>query len=291
MAMPRSVRRFLCSALIPLLFGVSACATLSGQAEKDVRMAEVQYDLGVTALQNGKFESAIPHLLKAISLDPKMFYAHNALGLVWWKKDRLDDAQACFENAVRIKPDFSDGWNNIGALAMQRHDLAKAKTAFEKVLADPVYSTPYVTRANLGWLYHMQGDDKAALAQLREALAIDESYCAAHKFTAALYEESGKKDDAALAWKEFARVCPEEPEALYQTGRMQLEDGDAQGAARSFARCQAYARKINRDHVFIKTCAMSARGLPPLSPEEQAQIAKITEPTNAPPMPEAKDIR
>src|SRR4051794_35931714 len=154
--MLRSTYRSSCSVsvgLVIFMLSLGGCASMRGQSERDTRMAEVQYDLGVTAFQNSRYEPAITYLREAIELDPGYFYAHNALGLVWWKKDKLDEAQASFERAVQVKPDFSDAWNNLGALAMQRKDFAKAKTAFEKVLADPIYSTPYVTHANLGWLY------------------------------------------------------------------------------------------------------------------------------------------
>src|SRR4051794_36460573 len=102
--------RFSALFLTCLLLG-SGCASLQARSEKDMRLAEVHYDLGVTAFQNGKYESALDNYQKAIALDPALSDAQNAIGLVWWKKDKLDEAKAAFERAVQLRPDFSDAWN------------------------------------------------------------------------------------------------------------------------------------------------------------------------------------
>ena len=53
-------------------------------------------------------------LAKALALDPSLATAHNNLGLVHLREKRADQALACFEEAVRLRPGFATARINRG---------------------------------------------------------------------------------------------------------------------------------------------------------------------------------
>jgi len=48
-----------------------------------------------------------------VKLDPTLADAHNSLGVVLFKKGRVNEAITQFQEAVRLKPDFSEAQNNL----------------------------------------------------------------------------------------------------------------------------------------------------------------------------------
>jgi type IV pilus assembly protein PilF len=271
-----------------LASGAGCVHTLS---EKDRQLSETHYDLCVNAFQYQRVEEALENCNQAVFLNPDNPEAHNGLGLVWWSKHGLPKAKFEFEKAVELKPDFSDAWNNLGALSIEMKDFALAKASFEHALGNPLYKTPYSARANLGWVYHLQGDHKRALEMIKEALQTEPNYCMGYKQLAQVQEAVGKADAAEQSWIAFARYCGTDPEAQYQAGRIHQSRSQPFEAAKSYLRCMKSAQKISQSHILVKTCTDALNALPALSPEEEEQLKKAVEKTESEaPSTESHDI-
>lgn len=78
-------------------------------------------------------EKIIKHLSNAISIDSNYIDAINSLGEVYsMAQNNQDKAIEQFRRAVTIKPDFADGWYNLGYAYFQKSDYAKALVGFKK---------------------------------------------------------------------------------------------------------------------------------------------------------------
>jgi tetratricopeptide (TPR) repeat protein len=66
---------------------------------------------------------------KAIEVNPQCVRAHNNLGAVLFEQDKLDQAEAEFQQAKSIK-DHDIVNNNLGAIALKRGQIPSAKEAF-----------------------------------------------------------------------------------------------------------------------------------------------------------------
>src|SRR4029077_7781097 len=53
-----------------------------------------------------RFEEAQADYEKSIALDPSLAETHNNLGLLHWRFGRLEQAFACFDRALALRPDF-----------------------------------------------------------------------------------------------------------------------------------------------------------------------------------------
>jgi len=73
----------------------------------------------VLLVKQGKLDGALGPLSRAVSLDPKEFEAHWALGRALALKERYPDAVESFQKAVAIAPARSDAHYQLG-LALKR---------------------------------------------------------------------------------------------------------------------------------------------------------------------------
>lgn len=84
--------------------------------------------LGVIEYQNGRCESAVTLLQKAVAMAPDAAGLHCNLGLALQQLNRRDEALASHDRALALRPDFAEAHNNRGnvLLDMQRPDQAAA---------------------------------------------------------------------------------------------------------------------------------------------------------------------
>jgi Flp pilus assembly protein TadD len=59
-------------------------------------------------------DEAIPQFQEAIRLKPDYAEAYNNLGTALAAKGRLEEAIGRFQEAVRLKPDYAEARNNLG---------------------------------------------------------------------------------------------------------------------------------------------------------------------------------
>lgn len=242
----------------------AGCAHTPVPTQKDLEAAEIHYDLGVNAVNNGRIQEALKEFQSAVRMNPSLPEAHNALGLVLhWSFGRLDEARRHFDKALELRPSYPEAENNLGTLLAAQGDVQGARAAFERALADPLYTTPYIAQANLAWVVHLQGDSETGERLARAALIAKPDYCMGHRQLARLLDAKGESLEAEAHWEAFARHCPEEPEALLRMAALHVQRGQPVDAARALRTCleKAGARPIAAD------CRTALRRLPPL-PEE-----------------------
>ena len=85
-------------------------------------------DAGRLALQSGKIETAAPHLLRAVELDPTLPGAQHQLGLLLFRLHGLPAAFAAFRTAERLDPGhaFGEALLHAGRCAFLLGDVAGA---------------------------------------------------------------------------------------------------------------------------------------------------------------------
>jgi type IV pilus assembly protein PilF len=272
----RSPARIVAVSALVLVVG-TACAHLP--SDKEIDQGHTQYDLGVNEMTYGRYEAALDFFQRSVEFNPNFADVHMGLGLLWWRKAKFDGATENYrkartelERAVELRPLFSDAWNNLGALCIELKDFTCAISSLKMALSDAIYKTPYTARSNLGWVYHLQGHDRDALAQIREALVAEPTYCVGHKQLAAVLEDMKKHEEAAEEWAAFAKYCADDPDAQFHLGKLHGERGEPEESAMAFLRCRLRALKANPSHMLIQSCTDELNKLPPLPPEVMVRI-------------------
>ncbi len=134
---------------------------------------------------------------KATEVDPKCVRAHNNLGAMLFKMDKLDEAEAEFKTAKGIK-DHDIVNNNLGAVALKKGDIEAAKEAFTASLG-----AGSKVNYNLGIVNIIEGDYEAAM----NYFGSEPSFNAA----LAMY----LKGDDEGAWRVLAGLDQESPYRSY----------------------------------------------------------------------------
>ena len=226
--------------MVPLLTGAS-CQPKPD--DKDKEQALLHYDMGVQAYQNGDMRGALMEQQAAVKQDPELDLAHNALGLLY-HVSYGDKEKAIFhyKRALEINPKFSEAYTNLGNVYQNEGRYDDAIPLYEKALSDILYKTPYVAENNLGWCYYKKGQLQQAIDHIKSALVPNPKFCLGHRNLGTIYSETNQPDKALLAFAQFAKYCPDVPDAHYRYGRALLEQKDTEGARREFGQCVEKAK-------------------------------------------------
>jgi Flp pilus assembly protein TadD len=126
--------------------------------------------LGSALLAQGKLDEAIQHYSEALRLKPQFVEAWNNLGLALMMQGKLDEAVPCFAEALRLKPDNATAHKNLGALRLRQGRLDEAA----RHLAEAVRLRPNDAEAHydLGVALMSQEKFDEAVQQFTAALRI-----------------------------------------------------------------------------------------------------------------------
>lgn len=94
--------------------------------------------LGEIALKRGDFETAQKHFKQALEISPLDEAAAYNVGEIFFSNQKIDEAIAYFELAIKIKKDWSKPYNRLGMVYLNKGDLAKARESFQAFITmDP----------------------------------------------------------------------------------------------------------------------------------------------------------
>ncbi|HEY0684936.1 MAG TPA: tetratricopeptide repeat protein [Steroidobacter sp.] len=113
-------------------------------------------------------------------------------------------AQAAYERAVEIEPDFVAAWINLGRLHHARHDEKKAEIVYRRGIQE---CGPNPTLMfNLGVVLEDLGKLDDAIEAYQSAISEDPNMADAHFNLARLYEAQGKEQHAIRHLGQYRRL-------------------------------------------------------------------------------------
>jgi tetratricopeptide (TPR) repeat protein len=163
---------------------------------------------------------------EALRLRPDFAEAHNDLAQLLAKEPgRQEDAIAQFEAALRVEPGHADAQNYLAVLlASQRGRQEDAIDHFEAALRlSPDYAEAHNNLANL--LASLPGRQADAIDQYEAALRIRPDYANAHyNFAVLLAKQPGRQADAALHFRTALKINPNFAPAREALQRLESND-------------------------------------------------------------------
>lgn len=196
-------------------------------------------DLGVFYTKHGRFAEALPHLQKVVQLTPDNYDGYANLGGVYLKLKMHPDAIAKTQQSLSMKPSFK-AYNNLGAIYYVERRYREASEMFKKAteinpkdartwgaLGDAYRWTPQLTRlaaeahrqaielgeqelavkpadaqlrANIA-SWSVAADPEKALREIREALRLNPQDGRVQSLAAAVYEQTGRRNEALAAFQ------------------------------------------------------------------------------------------
>jgi tetratricopeptide (TPR) repeat protein len=170
--------------------------------------------------------------LKAIELDPKMSEPYRLLAALYADTKRYDQALARLGDALKAKPNDTGALMLTGVIYEQKGDNAKARDAYEKVLA--VEPRAAAAANNLAWIYSEYGGDKdkaLQLAQMAKEVAPDDPRVS-DTLGWILYKR-GIYQNALSLLRDSAAKLPDNPQVQYHLGMTYAQLGDQANARKA----------------------------------------------------------
>ncbi len=215
-------------------------ATLPATSARD------EYLLGTSLLARHDLDGAERRLSRAVTLDPRRFWAWFALGLCQHEQGRFTEAAANFAVCTVLEPDFAWPYVNRGLALAAANRLHEALASYDRALqANPDFVEARVNRA----LVSLElGHPQQAVRDLDRVLALgqrDPSILAAR---AEALARLGQREEARRDFAEALRADPDDPALLVAEGFFLLGD-DRVAAASRFRRVLSLHPSHARAHL------------------------------------------
>ena len=135
--MKRMLGWFAVAALATLLSACGASntnirpsSTSSSAGSNGHSPAQINTQLGIAYLQDGRKDMALQQLKKALKQDPDLAQAHNAIAIVYEQLGEIKLAERHYRRALALDPKDSSANNNYGQLLCRAGRYQEAESHF-----------------------------------------------------------------------------------------------------------------------------------------------------------------
>ena len=261
----------LSSAVFFCVIFVNIAGNAAAQTPQDL------YARGMQAARQGKYQQALQHLQRAVTLQPAYAKAHAALGTIYLQHKDFPAAEAALTRALRINPDLVQAEANLAVLYTKTKRLDDAIRVYQNLVRkspeslqvrlgiasayqqaerfpeaidayrESLKRSPNLAAAmtNLASCYEAVEDDEQAIHYYKAALAVEPNLPMANGNLGAIYQEQGELDKALPLLETAIRQNPQFTAARYRLGLVLTKKRKFQRAAAEYQRVIAQ----KRDHV------------------------------------------
>ena len=182
---------------------------LSAENRGDVFMARKMYSEAIEAFSQGS---------------PKDPVLRNKLGIAHHQLLQLDAARKCYEQAIKLKPDYSEAINNLGTVYYAGKSYRRAISQYKKAIKIAPNSASI--HSNLGTAYYARDQIALANEEYRTAMKLDPDVFERHSGYGVLLQERSVADRARFHYMMAAIYAQEGRNDLaLQNLRKSLEEG------------------------------------------------------------------
>jgi len=212
MAQMRLSRKAIPSLLLGIVvIGASACSAAKDREVQRLR-ARATYEQGLGHLSERRVSLGLTSIQEAVRLDPDTALYRNTLGIVFLHYlGKPVEAQAEFQKALELDPSYAEAETNLGIALAQQGRWTDAIAAYTKALTMPVYPTPEIAYANLGWAYLNLDRLKEAEEAYRTAIQLQPKFAQAYYFLGVVLERQGQRNEAKTAFRAARDLDPDSP--------------------------------------------------------------------------------
>ena len=163
-----------------------------------------------------QYGAAIDSYKQALKIKPDFPEAYNNMGIALKNKGNLDAAIHSYEQALKIKPDYADAYYNMGNALKDKGELDAALESYEQALKiKPDNPEAY---NNMGIALQNKGDLDAAIDSYKQALKIKFNYAEAHNNMGNALKNKGELDAAVESYEQALKIKPDYTQAFYDMG-------------------------------------------------------------------------
>ena len=190
-----------------------ALASISTESHPSIQNQQTaaNFDLGWLYQTSGDLESAEAFYEAAIELFPEYSNAYNNLGLISLEKGEVGSAIFYFDTAIRLNPDNARAYNNR---AITRYKTGNIDGTISDLSNSISLRESPRTYLNRGLVYQYLGDYEHALSDFNKAIDISPSYALSYyRRGRAVYRHFGDCSGAITDYEMYLELSPDSVDA------------------------------------------------------------------------------
>ena len=153
---------------------------------------------------NGDTGKAIESLNKAASLKPNEYEMNFEIGMELYEKFSFEAAKKCFENTIKLSPNFAPAYFALGLLELGQCRVYEAVAYCKQALAiEPDYAEAYVT---MGKALEIQHKLDEAICYYRKAISIKNDCQQAYEYIGNAFRKQDNYFDAISAYSKAIEI-------------------------------------------------------------------------------------
>lgn len=173
-------------------------------------------NLGTALARQNRLDEAVAHLQEALRLIPNYPGFQNNLGTALAKQGRLDEAIPHLREAVRLAPNDSGSHSNLADALTWKGRLDEAIAEYRMAIKlNPTEAAAY---CNLGNALAGKGLIEDAITQYQEALKLNPDSTDVHNRLGTMLGIGGRLDEATAQFRDALRLDPNNAEAHCSLG-------------------------------------------------------------------------
>ncbi|HEY3790460.1 MAG TPA: tetratricopeptide repeat protein [Bradyrhizobium sp.] len=178
------------------------------------------YMRAVSEHRSGNSEAAVGLLRQGLRVDPQSAMARYALGITLSALRRTDEALACYDDLIALKPDFVDAHIKRGLLLSKLGRFVEAITSFDNAIAtDPNHPDALLHK---GEALHYLGRFADAIACYNQILITKPTHLAALIDRGCAFKDLGRANEAIAEFNAALAIAPENTTILINRGETRL---------------------------------------------------------------------
>lgn len=190
------------------------------------------YYLGVALLLDRRYAEAVEPLKVALDLDPAHLQSHVALGNAYLEMGDLEESQASFYRALKIRPEHAPALDGLARHYEAKVDDERAANLYERAIAsDKGYAEAYT---HYGDLLLRRGKLDEAVRLLSDAVTVRPGFAAGMNRLALAYGRLGLQNEAIATIRSAIALEPKQAAHRAALGAILLAQGDGVGAETAF---------------------------------------------------------
>jgi tetratricopeptide (TPR) repeat protein len=143
----------------------------------------------------------------------------------------FEEQVRCYDEAIRLKPDFAEAFHGRGWARLDKEDLEGAIDDFnEAIRLKPDFAEAFYDRGNA----RSDGDENGAIEDFSEAIRLRPDYADAFFYRAFTRSRLGDAVGAIEDYSEVIRLKPDNATAYGMRGIERESQGDLRGAKKDF---------------------------------------------------------
>lgn len=209
---------------------IGGCA-LSAASKKQ---ATYHFQMGLSFLGESNVTGALIEFTEAEKIDPDNHELQNYLGIVYFRKKKLDISEQKYLRAIALKPDYSDARNNLAVTYLEMRRWDDAIYQLKLVTEDIFYQNQSVAGINLALAYSHKGEFTKSLAILRPLAAAYPLDPMIRYNIGRIYYATDKIDLAIPEYKKATELYSDYMQAYFSLGQANMKRGNKKEASQNF---------------------------------------------------------